>query len=74
MKDIMHTEDGVAVVLNDLLIDGNIVVRSANTGDILHDTRTDGGDVPPDIATCPVSWMHIFDGILTIDVVPTWEK
>ena len=76
MNLIAHTEDGVAVavILNDLLIDGDFVVKSADTGVVLHDTRTDGGDVPPDLALCPVSWMHHRDGILTIDIIPTWEQ
>jgi len=72
--DTMHTADGVAVILNDLLLDGDFIVKSAITGDVLHDTRSDGGDVMPDLATCPVSWMHHHDGILTIDVIPTWEQ
>ena len=71
--DITRTADGIAVTLNDILIDGDFLVKDANTGDTYHDTRVDGGDVPPDLALCPVSWMHHHDGVLTIDIIPTWE-
>lgn len=71
--EAITTTDNI-LTLSNLLIDGDFLVTSALSGIVLHDTRTDGGDIMPDLAVCPVSWMHHHDGILNINIIPTWEQ
>lgn len=53
--------------LDDIPFSGDFIIKDM-TGRILHDSRTDGGDVPPLLTLAPVINMTAKDNFLTIEV------
>lgn len=71
----IKTYDGGVVRFSDLDFSGNWVAVNVETGETLHDSRTDGFDVPPLIGLCPVTSMFLADGnFYFISLLTHWEE
>lgn len=62
------------ITLNDVPFYGHFILTADGTDTVLHDSRTDGGDVPPLLTIAPVVSITIEDGIFHIDVMSKWTK
>ena len=56
------------VRLNDIPFSGNFIIKEIMTGRVLHDSRMDGGDVPPLLCIAPVISMTAKNDFLIIEV------
>lgn len=59
----------MTIRLIDLPFFGHFTVTEYGTDAVLHDSRKDGGDVPPLLCIAPVTAITIDDGIFRIEVM-----
>lgn len=72
MANCMKTHDNI-IRLGNLDFSGDWVAYDSKTANPIFDSRTDGGDCPPLLTLCPVTWMSIKDGVFCFELLTEWE-
>ena len=62
------------ITLNEVPFYGHFTLSEYGTDTILHDSRKDGGDVPPLLCLAPVTAITIVDGIFRIEIMTEWKE
>ena len=61
------------ITINEVPFYGHFTLTEYGTDNVLHDSRTDGGDVPPLMCIAPVTAITIDDGIFRIEIMTEWK-